>query len=84
MTKYPAIDPYFYEISSNDGMSDDQIEEDWRAFIDGLNAFHSEVDKTHMENPPMPDKTPKSLKDLAKDIISKLPTFNKEPKHASS
>jgi len=83
MTKYPPIDPFFYEFSSNEGMTDDQIEEDWRAFIDGLNEFHSEVDKTHMENPPTPDQTTKTLKDLAKEIISKLPTPSKEPKHAA-
>lgn len=78
---YPPIDPYFYELSANGGMTEAQIEEDWHAFIDGLNEFHSDVDRSHMENPPMPEE-PKTLRDLATEIVSKLLPTPKEPKHA--
>lgn len=81
--EYPPVDPRFYEVDQASGMSDAEIEEDWHAFIDGLNAFHSEVDKVQID-PPMPDVTRKSFKEIAQDIIAKLPLMGgkKEPKHA--
>lgn len=78
---YPPIDPHFYEVDAESGMTDAEIEEDWHAYIDGLNAFHAELEKTQA---PMPDVTRKSFKDVVRDILAKFaPKSAKEPKHAA-
>lgn len=79
LEKYPPIDPRFYEVDAASGMTDDEIEEDWHAFVEGLNTFYHELDKTQMSNPPTPDVPHKTLKDIAREIIEK---FSLEEKHA--
>ena len=69
--KYPAVDPEFYKVDAEKGMSEEEITEDWHAFIDGLNEFSYEVD-SKLEPTPEPASEPKKFSDLAKEIISKL------------
>lgn len=40
---YPPIDSGFYEWGSKVGMTDEQIDTDWKAYCDELERFHEEV-----------------------------------------
>lgn len=54
MDKYPAIDAAFYEWGAKVGMTDEQIDEDWRSYCDGLERFHEEVSVVMGEAAPVP------------------------------
>lgn len=45
----PPIDPDFYAIGANSGMTDDEIQADWDAYCDDLEKFHKELDAKNTE-----------------------------------
>lgn len=76
MKKYPPVDPDFYRIDSVLGMSEEEIQEDWEAYCEGLGEFYLDLDNkmTPTEPPPgrlaeeiirtlLPEETPHAPKD---------------------
>lgn len=47
--KYPPVDPEFYRINHESGMSDDEIIQDWIAFCDELADFCAAHDARYDE-----------------------------------
>jgi hypothetical protein len=45
----PPIDPEFFAIGANSGMSDEEIQEDWNAYCEDLEKFHKELDAKNTE-----------------------------------
>lgn len=41
---YPPIDPEFYRIGAESGMTDADIQADWDAYCSDLETFHRELD----------------------------------------
>ena len=51
MAKYPEVDPDFYAWGVKTGMSEAEIEADWKAYCDGLEQFHEETSTIEMGQP---------------------------------
>lgn len=62
---YPPIDPDFYIIGSESGMSDAEIEADWKAYCDDLQKFHEEIENSL-------DKITPEAKQVLNDQIGKI------------
>ncbi len=54
MTKYPAVDSHFFEWGVAHGLSEEEINEDWRSYCEGLERFHEEVSVVMGEPAPVP------------------------------
>lgn len=77
--KYPPVDPKFYEIDAAAGMSDEEIDNDWKAYCEGMNEFCQVVDQQQVEIP-----KPQNLKDVLTDIISTFSApYKKKGTHAA-
>lgn len=70
MKSYPPVDPDFYVIGANSGLSDEEIQKDWEVFCDDLAQFHSDLDEVMQENAPaLPERdTVAELKALIEDL----------------
>lgn len=48
----PPIDPDFYAIGAESGMSDAEIQADWDAYCDDLEKFHQELEAAAQKTTP--------------------------------
>lgn len=69
MPKRPPVDPDFYSIGVESGMSDTEIQADWDAYCDDLEKFHAEID-TKLGN--IPPETKQVLSDSLNLIQTEL------------
>jgi hypothetical protein len=71
---YPPVDPDFYAIGSNSGMSDEEIQADWQAYCDDLAKFHKDLDSA------MQQTSPEQVETLEQEpLIDDLKKLFKEP-----
>lgn len=49
---YPPVDPDFYTVGAEAGMSEEDIIADWKVYCDDLQAFHESVEKNLKEMTP--------------------------------
>lgn len=43
MVKHPEVDPDFFAWGAKNGLSEAEIEADWKAYCEGLEQFHEET-----------------------------------------
>lgn len=70
---YPPIDPDFYAVGVESGMSDADIEADWKVYCDDLQKFHAEINQFGAEMTPEVRETLKDELDKIQEEISAGP-----------
>ena len=50
MKIYPPIDPMFYRVDFEAGMTDEEIQQDWIVYCDGLDDFNYRPETQNMND----------------------------------
>ena len=61
MKRYPPVDSRFWQLCDEAGMTEEEIEQDWRAYCDGLDAFLSGGSSAELHFGPKPEPVTKKI-----------------------